>query len=54
MIIALAVITLPAMTYLLLTWLWLLACVQDAMGGPSGGHPKRVPEREPELLTSPS
>jgi hypothetical protein len=24
------------------------------MGGPSGGHPKRVPEREPELLTSPS
>lgn len=54
MIIALAVITLPAIAYLLLTWLWLLACVQDAMGGPSGGHPKRVPERERDLLTSPS
>jgi hypothetical protein len=58
MIIALAVITLPAMAYMLLTWLWLLACVQDAMGGPSDGHRRRVrervPERERELLTSPS
>ena len=52
MIITLAVITLPAMTYLLLTWLWLLACVQDKMGGPSGGHPERIPE--PELQTVPS
>jgi hypothetical protein len=54
MVIALAVITLPALTYLLLSWLWLLACVRDAMGGRSGGHPKRVAERERELLTSPS
>lgn len=54
MVIALAVITVPALTYLLLTWLWLLACVRDAMGGPSGGHPKRVPKRKRELVTSPS
>jgi hypothetical protein len=31
----------PTLTYVLLTWVWLLACVlQDLLGGtPRGGHP---------------
>ena len=43
MIISIAVITVPAVTYLLLSWLWFLACVRDVLPRPRGGHPVRVP-----------
>ena len=38
-----ALVTVPALTYLFLGWLWLLACVRDLMMRPRGGHPVRVP-----------
>ena len=50
LIVSLAVITLPAFAYLLLSWLWLLACVRDIMSGPGSGHPVRV--REPKRVPS--
>jgi hypothetical protein len=36
----LAFVTTPAVTYLFLSWLWLLGCVRDALPSkPKGGHP---------------
>jgi hypothetical protein len=43
LILSIAVITVPAITYLLLSWLWLLACVRDVLPRPRGGHPVRIP-----------
>jgi hypothetical protein len=43
MIVSLAAIAVPAVTYLLLSWLWLLACVRDVLPRPRGGHPVRIP-----------
>lgn len=31
----------PAITYFLLSWIWLLARLIDLLGGPRGGHPVR-------------
>lgn len=36
-------VLIPALTYLLLSWIWLLARVlHDVFGGPRGGHPVRT------------
>ncbi len=39
-IFGLAVITIPAVTYLLLSWIWLIVCLRDHLPSkPQSGHP---------------
>ena len=38
-VLALVAITVPVLSYLFLSWIWLIGCLRDRQRPPRGGHP---------------